>query len=69
VRHSTGEVERRGLRDAAEYRNVLAGTFGIALSRAELDVSCSMPLNGTELVVHRTHSLREARFGDAKNVA
>jgi N-hydroxyarylamine O-acetyltransferase len=36
VRHSTGEVERRQLRSAAEHRDVLAETFGIALSGAEL---------------------------------
>lgn len=37
VRHATGEVERRTLGDKAEYRDVLAETFGLALSDAELD--------------------------------
>jgi N-hydroxyarylamine O-acetyltransferase len=37
VRHATGEVERRTLGDKAEYRDVLAETFGLALSEAELD--------------------------------
>lgn len=36
VRHATGEVERRTLNDKAEYRDVLAETFGLALSDADL---------------------------------
>jgi N-hydroxyarylamine O-acetyltransferase len=36
VRHATGEVERRTLNDRAEYRDVLAETFGLALSDADL---------------------------------
>jgi N-hydroxyarylamine O-acetyltransferase len=36
VRHATGEVERRTLNEKAEYRDVLAETFGLALSDADL---------------------------------
>jgi N-hydroxyarylamine O-acetyltransferase len=36
VRHANGEVERRGLESVSDYRDVLAGTFGLALSDAEL---------------------------------
>ena len=36
VRHTNGEVERRTLRDRAEYRDVLAETFGIRISDDEL---------------------------------
>lgn len=36
VRHANGEVERRTLADNAEYREVLAGTFGLDLSDADL---------------------------------
>jgi len=36
VRHATGEVERRTLNDKAEYHDVLAETFGLALSDADL---------------------------------
>src|SRR5229473_8080880 len=36
VRHANGEVERRTLNDKAEYRNVLAETFGLALPDADL---------------------------------
>ena len=36
VRHATGKVERRTLGDKAEYREVLAETFGLALSDADL---------------------------------
>jgi N-hydroxyarylamine O-acetyltransferase len=36
VRHANGEVERRTLADNAEYRAVLAGTFGLDLSDADL---------------------------------
>jgi N-hydroxyarylamine O-acetyltransferase len=36
VRHANGEVERRTLSDAAEYRDVLAGTFGLKLTDDEL---------------------------------
>lgn len=39
VRHATGEVERRTLGDEAEYRAVLAETFGLALSDAEIAVA------------------------------
>jgi N-hydroxyarylamine O-acetyltransferase len=39
VRHATGEVERRTLNDKAEYRDALAGTFGLALSDADLAVA------------------------------
>jgi N-hydroxyarylamine O-acetyltransferase len=39
VRHATGEVERRTLNDKAEYRDVLAETFGLALSDAELAIA------------------------------
>jgi N-hydroxyarylamine O-acetyltransferase len=36
VRHATGEVERRTLGDKSEYRDVLADTFGLKLSDADL---------------------------------
>ena len=36
VRHATGEVERRTLQDVAEYRSVLAETFGLGLPEADL---------------------------------
>ena len=36
IRHTNGEVERRTLRDRAEYRDVLAETFGIRISDDEL---------------------------------
>jgi N-hydroxyarylamine O-acetyltransferase len=36
VRHSTGKVERRTLVDTSEYRDVLAETFGLGLSDADL---------------------------------
>jgi N-hydroxyarylamine O-acetyltransferase len=36
VRHSTGKVERRTLADTSEYRDVLAETFGLGLSDADL---------------------------------
>jgi len=36
VRHANGEVERRTLNDKAEYLDVLAGTFGLALTDADL---------------------------------
>jgi N-hydroxyarylamine O-acetyltransferase len=36
VRHANGEVERRTMSDAAEYRDVLAGTFGLKLTDEEL---------------------------------
>ena len=36
VRHATGEVERRTLGDKSEYRDVLAETFGLELSDADL---------------------------------
>jgi N-hydroxyarylamine O-acetyltransferase len=36
VRHANGEVERRTLAEKAEYRAVLAGTFGLDLSDADL---------------------------------
>ena len=36
VRHANGEVERRILADKAEYREVLAGTFGLDLPDADL---------------------------------
>ena len=36
VRHVSGEVERRTLADKAEYREVLAETFGLELSEDEL---------------------------------
>lgn len=39
VRHATGEVERRTLNDKAEYRDVLAKTFGLALSDADLAIA------------------------------
>jgi N-hydroxyarylamine O-acetyltransferase len=39
VRHATGEVERRTLNDKAEYRDVLAKMFGLALSEADLAVA------------------------------
>jgi N-hydroxyarylamine O-acetyltransferase len=39
VRHATGEVERRTLGDKAEYRDVLAETFGLTLSDADLAVA------------------------------
>ncbi len=39
VRHATGEVERRTLGDKAEYRDVLAETFGLTLSDADLSLA------------------------------
>jgi N-hydroxyarylamine O-acetyltransferase len=39
VRHASGEVERRTLRDRAEYRDVLAEIFGLALSDADLTLA------------------------------
>jgi N-hydroxyarylamine O-acetyltransferase len=36
VRHASGDVERRKLGDKAEYRMVLAETFGLELSDDEL---------------------------------
>jgi len=36
VRHATGEVERRTLGGKSEYRDVLADTFGLKLSDADL---------------------------------
>ncbi len=39
VRHASGEVERRTLGDKAEYRNVLAETFGLTLSDADLTLA------------------------------
>lgn len=39
VRHATGEVERRTLGDKAEYRGVLAETFGLTLSDADLTLA------------------------------
>jgi N-hydroxyarylamine O-acetyltransferase len=36
VRHSTGKVERRTLADISEYHDVLAETFGLGLSDADL---------------------------------
>src|SRR5882672_1844404 len=39
VRHATGEVERRMLGDAAEYRTALADLFGITLSDADLSAA------------------------------
>jgi N-hydroxyarylamine O-acetyltransferase len=39
VRHATGEVARRTLNDEAECRDVLAKTFGLALSDADLAVA------------------------------
>jgi N-hydroxyarylamine O-acetyltransferase len=39
VRRATGEVERRMLGDEAEYRDVLAESFGLALSDADLAVA------------------------------
>jgi N-hydroxyarylamine O-acetyltransferase len=36
VRHSTGAVERRTISDEGEYADVLARTFGLALSDADL---------------------------------
>jgi N-hydroxyarylamine O-acetyltransferase len=37
IRHGNGEVERRELAHRNEYHDVLAETFGLALSDAELD--------------------------------
>ena len=37
VRHGNGEVGRRNLAHRNEYRDVLAETFGLLLSDAELD--------------------------------
>jgi N-hydroxyarylamine O-acetyltransferase len=37
VRHANGDVERRLLAEGSEYRDVLAETFGLTLSEAELD--------------------------------
>jgi N-hydroxyarylamine O-acetyltransferase len=39
VRHATGEAERRTLNDKAEYRDVLARMFGLALPEADLAVA------------------------------
>ncbi len=39
VRHASGEVERRTLGDKAEYRDVLAETFGFTLSDADLSLA------------------------------
>jgi N-hydroxyarylamine O-acetyltransferase len=39
VRHATGEVERRTISDEGEYADVLARTFGLALSDADLAVA------------------------------
>lgn len=36
VRHANGEVERRTLRDEADYGDVLSRTFGVVLSDADL---------------------------------
>jgi N-hydroxyarylamine O-acetyltransferase len=36
VRYASGQVERRTLRDEAEYRSVLRDEFGIMLSNADL---------------------------------
>jgi N-hydroxyarylamine O-acetyltransferase len=36
TRHASGEVERRMLADSGEYRDVLAGTFGLTLAEDEL---------------------------------
>src|SRR5260370_21990109 len=36
VRHATGKVERRTLADTSEYGDVLAETFGLGLSDADL---------------------------------
>ena len=36
VRHADGEADRRQLREAAEYRDVLAGMFGLEFSESEL---------------------------------
>jgi N-hydroxyarylamine O-acetyltransferase len=48
VRHATGQVERRELRGAAEYQDVLAGMFGLTLSDAELTQALdTVERNGT----------------------
>jgi N-hydroxyarylamine O-acetyltransferase len=39
VRHATGEVERRTISDEGEYADVLARTFGLTLSDADLAVA------------------------------
>jgi N-hydroxyarylamine O-acetyltransferase len=36
IRNATGGIERRELRDPAEYRDVLTKTFGLALSDSDL---------------------------------
>jgi N-hydroxyarylamine O-acetyltransferase len=39
IRYADGKVERRMLESSAEYRDVLAGTFGVALSDTELAIA------------------------------
>jgi N-hydroxyarylamine O-acetyltransferase len=42
VRHASGEVERRILRDEADYHHVFAEEFGIVLSQADLKATLAL---------------------------